>query len=80
MRLCKCHGLEMVANGGGDYQCRVKRRASWREGQRRYRNTAKGRDQMHHDNQRRMFVGVEYVGRCGFTKAEREELIRGATD
>lgn len=80
MKTCPCHGLPMLPNGHGRHTCQIKRRASWRAGQRRYRATLEGREQMYQDNQRRMYVGKDYTGRCGFTKAEREELIRGTTD
>lgn len=79
MRTCRCHGLPMMFTGD-EHRCQVKRRASWRASQARYRNTSQGRAAMHQDNARRMFIGRDYTGRCGFTKTEREELISGATD
>lgn len=79
MRTCSCHGLPMMFTSG-EYRCQVKRRASWRNSKARYRATPQGLEQMHHDNQRRMFIGRDYMGTCGFTKTEREELINGATD
>lgn len=78
-RLCECHGEPMLWNSsnrkyGGNWYCSVKRRqrdAEWRKS---------NPDKVKARNDRRIFAGHTYLGSCGFTQAEREELIVGETD
>lgn len=93
--MCDCHGepkywsADRSREAGGQWRCVVRRRESWRRYHRtpesravieaRYRQSEKGRETKADNNARRMFVGRVYVGTCGFTQAEREEMIRGAT-
>ena len=81
---CSCHGEPAMwhkdprSKHGGYWRCRITHRNRARAWQRAYRATRP--ELVAQDNEQRMFIAGTYVGRCGFTKQQRKELISGTTD
>ena len=76
------------ASGKQKYQCAIRRLECHRryreknpekerERHRRYRE--KNPEKERESNARRIRIGGMYLGRCGFTKTEREEILNGTS-